>query len=186
MSRPKITLICQQCNSSYQKDKREHERQTRKGVTNHFCSRSCASTHRNLTLDLGNRMKKNLLIGNAMRDEYFGFRYYVRKARARDKSMNLDLDYIKQLWESQKGRCAFTGIELTTWDSHRYASGRKNQIRLASLDRIDSSKGYVKGNVQFVSSALNLAKSDLGDQEFRQGLKELFEAYASQASLQEQ
>ena len=34
-------------------------------------------------------------------------------------------------------------------------------VQLASLDRIDSSKGYVEGNVQFISCCLNLAKSTL-------------------------
>lgn len=30
----------------------------------------------------------------------------------------------------------------------------------ASLDRIDSSKGYIEGNVEFVCSAINLAKNN--------------------------
>lgn len=30
----------------------------------------------------------------------------------------------------------------------------------ASLDRIDSSKGYIKGNVQFVCHMANVAKND--------------------------
>jgi hypothetical protein len=173
-SRKTISLICIQCKSYYNGDAREYRRQIRKGVTNHFCSRSCASTHRNLHSDIGNRMKKNLAIGNAMRDEYTDFRYYVRKARARDPKMDLDLPYIKELWEKQGGRCAFTGIPLIQWD---VKNGKKNTINLGSLDRIDSNKGYLKGNVQFISAALNMAKQDMNDSEFRQGLAALFESY---------
>jgi hypothetical protein len=179
-SRKTISLICDQCKSYYNKDAREYRRQIRNGVTNQFCSRSCAATHRNLTLDLGNRMKKNLLIGNAMRDEYTDFRYYVRKARARDSKMDLDLPYIKDLWEKQGGRCAFTGIPLVQWD---VKNGKKNTINLGSLDRIDSSKGYLKGNVQFISAALNMAKQDMDDITFRNGLKELFESYSAHQNL---
>ena len=41
----------------------------------------------------------------------------------------------------------------------------------ASLDRIDSSKGYVIGNVQFVSTPINLMKSTMSDLETKQYLK---------------
>lgn len=37
----------------------------------------------------------------------------------------------------------------------------------ASLDRIDSTKGYVKGNVQFVCRAINLAKSTFSDADMK-------------------
>ena len=36
----------------------------------------------------------------------------------------------------------------------------------ASLDRIDSSKGYIKGNVQWVHKEFNKMKLDLLDKEF--------------------
>jgi hypothetical protein len=35
----------------------------------------------------------------------------------------------------------------------------------ASLDRIDSSKGYIKGNIQFISITCNYAKSDMSHEE---------------------
>lgn len=39
-------------------------------------------------------------------------------------------------------------------------------VKNASLDRIDSLKGYIKGNIQFVSVAANFAKSDFSEKEF--------------------
>jgi hypothetical protein len=36
----------------------------------------------------------------------------------------------------------------------------------ASVDRVDSSRGYVKGNVVFVISAVNTMKNDLSEKEF--------------------
>lgn len=47
------------------------------------------------------------------------------------------------------------------------------QINCASLDRIDSSKGYIKGNVQFVSLPINYMKSTKSDIEIRQFLKQI-------------
>jgi hypothetical protein len=37
----------------------------------------------------------------------------------------------------------------------------------ASLDRIDSSKGYVNGNIQFVSYMAQIAKNEFSDGELR-------------------
>ena len=180
MSRPKITLICLQCNKTYEADRREHNRQMRKGKTNTFCSLSCSATHRNIASDIGNKMKGNLRIGGDYHtDEFSPFRYYMKAIGLRKSKheCNIDLAYLKELWEKQGGRCAFTNMPLRT---RNHKTGRA-LINIASLDRIDSTKGYVKGNVQFVSAALNLAKSDLPDAEFRQGLAQLFEAYAAQA-----
>lgn len=43
----------------------------------------------------------------------------------------------------------------------------------ASLDRIDSTKGYIKGNVQFVSTPINLMKQSMSDLETKQYLKQI-------------
>ena len=42
-----------------------------------------------------------------------------------------------------------------------YKTNHNNPIYTASLDRIDSSKGYVIGNVQFISTALNYMKNNM-------------------------
>lgn len=49
--------------------------------------------------------------------------------------------------------CPYLGIELT------YHSNNKED-NVASLDRIDSTKGYVPGNVQIVSTLANIMKND--------------------------
>lgn len=43
----------------------------------------------------------------------------------------------------------------------------------ASLDRIDSSLGYVKGNIQFVPTPINLMKTTKSDKEIRLFLKDI-------------
>jgi hypothetical protein len=40
---------------------------------------------------------------------------------------------------------------------------QKNPIYSTSLDRIDSKMGYIKGNVRWVSRAINWMKNDMGD-----------------------
>lgn len=49
--------------------------------------------------------------------------------------------------------CPYLGIELTVKIS------RMNTPNMISLDRIDSTKGYIKGNVEVISHLANLMKS---------------------------
>jgi hypothetical protein len=66
---------------------------------------------------------------------------------------------------SQRGRtCAYTGWELTF---AKEGTHRKD-TQTASLDRIDSSKGYVSGNVQWVHKDVNKMKSDFSHERFLQ------------------
>jgi hypothetical protein len=41
----------------------------------------------------------------------------------------------------------------------------------ASLDRVDSSKGYIQGNIQWIHKRLNWMKGDMSELEFRQWCK---------------
>jgi hypothetical protein len=90
---------------------------------------------------------------------------YLLKDRAKRKniSFNIDGDYLWSLFLKQGRKCALSGIELyfpKTW-------GVKSKTNItASLDRIDSNKGYIKSNVQWVHKTINTMKMDLSDQEF--------------------
>jgi hypothetical protein len=55
------------------------------------------------------------------------------------------------------------------------SNSRKNIIKkcsiLASLDRIDSSKGYIEGNIEFVCLAINYAKNGFSKEETQNFIK---------------
>ena len=46
-----------------------------------------------------------------------------------------------------------------------YKNDSQLNIKSASLDRIDNSKGYVQGNVRFVSVMFNFARNKFSDEE---------------------
>ena len=69
---------------------------------------------------------------------------------------------LKQQWEKQKGKCIYSGIDLELSKHNKIV---KNPITSASLDRIDSSKGYIKGNIQFVSRSINYMKGEMNHKE---------------------
>lgn len=62
----------------------------------------------------------------------------------------------------QDGRCAFTNLILGFAPKYR----NDLQLQTASLDRIDSSKGYVKNNVQWVHKTINIMKQAQSNEEF--------------------
>lgn len=70
------------------------------------------------------------------------------------------------IYDAQGGKCALSGIEMTfTYDKNHPtttagAKGRKWPYNI-SPDQIDSGKGYVRGNVQLVCSAVNVMKAEL-------------------------
>ena len=85
--------------------------------------------------------------------------HYKRNARRRGLEWNLSIEYLWNLFESQKRKCALSGIDLTiSPDIVNSSIDFKNTT--ASLDRIDSSKGYIPGNVQWVHKDINKMKLD--------------------------
>ena len=94
------------------------------------------------------------------------------KSRSRSKGIrehDLTWEYLHDLLMKQKGICALTGLQMTL------ETGRGNVI---SLDRIDSTKGYIPGNVQWVCDWANTMKSDHPMPELINKMK-IFIAYQS-------
>lgn len=57
--------------------------------------------------------------------------------RIKEFALKNEHEYLRELYEKGEGKCAITGVKI---------SGEG--LNKASLDRIDSNKGYIKGNVQ--------------------------------------
>ncbi len=87
-----------------------------------------------------------------------------RSAKSRDFSIAVDLEFLHSLWEAQKGCCAVSGLAFTN-EQHEGAFV-KYPFGL-SLDRIDSSKGYVQDNVRLVCVVANFALNQWGDDVLR-------------------
>lgn len=86
--------------------------------------------------------------------------YRVRKnAINRGHIFSISIEYSWDLFLKQNRKCALSGIELN------FTSRSNMSSMTASLDRIDSSKGYIEGNVQWVHKLINRMKMDLSDSE---------------------
>ena len=82
----------------------------------------------------------------------------IRGRRTIDCSITLE-DLYKVL-EKQNFKCAYTGIDLNVINTSK---GESN----ASVDRIDSSRGYEPSNIQWVYKPVNIMKNGLSDSEFK-------------------
>ncbi len=168
-------ITCHTCGKVRGKRKAEIDRQKRNGRTEFYCNLSCKGKvgHDHLEHWTTN-YDKYLLKGNCRTDEYSPFRYYAKNIRSRIKDnpkygeSDIDLEYLKQLYEEQNGKCPMTGIGMKL-----KANNRKELTgpETASLDRIDNSKGYVKGNVRFVTYMYNMARNKFSDEDVIQFCK---------------
>ena len=68
----------------------------------------------------------------------------------------------KNQWEAQKGVCYFSGVNLVL---SNYTKINKSIIYSASLDRLNSDLGYVKGNIIWVSKGINYMKNTMTEDE---------------------
>jgi hypothetical protein len=102
-------------------------------------------------------------------DKYSPFRHYysAAKTKAKEKRLefNLTLDSIYDQWHLQKGKCAISGIEMYLFPCSTSGSRKNSMPHTASLDRIDSHKGYIIGNIQFLCYSINLAKNNFTDKQ---------------------
>lgn len=88
-------------------------------------------------------------------------RYSAREVR--DIDFDISIEYIMKLLVEQGGKCALTGwpLEFTrggSWDG-------KNPNG-ATMDRINSRLGYVRGNIQLVCGMPNVIKAHLDQNTF--------------------
>jgi len=102
-----------------------------------FCCRKCASKKMFLK-----ETKKRGRIGELTITQHTRLK---RSAENRNLDFNVSIKYLWSLFIKQNYICAITGDALVN-------------IKTASLDRIDSNKGYIKGNVQWVTKQANLSK----------------------------
>ena len=109
---------------------------------------------------------------------YFGA--IKQGAKIRKLEFNITLPYIWEVFKNQNQRCALSGI-LLQFNTHSDKSDGN-----ASLDRIDSLKGYVEGNVQWVHKDINQMKMDLPEEVFLKYCKIIthYQSAKTQPSLQ--
>lgn len=105
------------------------------------------------------------------------YNYFKHTAKRRSIPFAVSIEYLWSLAAQQNMRCALSGLEIVfpavtdgngNWmaDLQQRDSIGSGRICVASLDRKNSSLGYVEGNVQWVSQWANIVKNGLNNSEF--------------------
>ena len=111
------------------------------------------------SLRLGKQCKScsNKDVSNCHRGWHRGIRVswlnqFKSGSETRKIEWDLTIDDVANLYENQKGLCALTDVSIA------FPEIGHPQKAIASIDRIDSSKGYVQNNVQLVTRQVNMMK----------------------------
>jgi hypothetical protein len=82
---------------------------------------------------------------------------YKRNASLRKLEWDVTFDYLADLLIEQDFKCSLTGWNIDAIEVNK---------NTASLDRINSSMGYIEGNVQWVHKMVNMSKQQYTQEEF--------------------
>ncbi len=109
---------------------------------------------------------------------------HFNKIKSSAKSRNLDFDvtpeFLDKLYKKQGRKSAISGKTIVMPKQKGSGSGlaqcpSHNKDKIASLDRIDSSKGYTMDNVWWISRRENSCKMDLSIEDVEQFFKDGYE-----------
>jgi len=146
---------CDNCEIKFEKPLSEITRNNKLGRQN-FCSRTCVG--KNNTKNFGEKRSDYDISQHSSnsRDEFTGLRALLRRIKNKFHNYDVDLDYLKEVWDKQNV-CLYSGVklQLPKW------RGVNNPLFTASIDRIDSEKGYIRGNIQYISITSNHAKNSM-------------------------
>lgn len=113
-------------------------------------SKFCSKEH-------GTRWRHKHLYNYKWQTQYRGksVRNYLSQIRSYyNRKETLSLDFLVDLYFSQDGKCALSGVQMT----HIQGSGRiPTNI---SIDRLDNNLGYTPTNVQLVCHRVNLMRNE--------------------------
>ena len=90
------------------------------------------------------------------------YRDLVKTAKKKSILLSLTENDLKTLYQEQAGNCSLTGLMMT---ANSKTGGKRMPVKNVSVDLVDSSRGYVPGNVRLVCSYITLGKEKLTAEE---------------------
>jgi hypothetical protein len=81
-------------------------------------------------------------------------------AKKVSREHEVDTNFLRGIYYGQGGKCALSGVEMTIQGER----GTEEYWNSMSIDRIDSSIGYLEGNVQLTCTAVNLMKNAMPEE----------------------
>lgn len=139
--------ICSGCGKEQAYTRKDHAKQS------YLSDRQCKSC-----VAKSKGYSNNMPVGDRQRL----FNKFCKSSKSRNIEWNLTLD---EMFDNYIGKCSLTG-----WDIDIIYNNCT-----ASLDRIDSTKGYIVGNIQWVHTMVNMCKNKYSQFMFLDMCKSVFE-----------
>ena len=166
LNRPPIIRLCTVCNIQFKAKNHHHSI-----CDNKECKRvgHLLSTYKSMSGNWGRYLKS-----------------LCRKREDEKRSKQFTVDELMQVLVNHDYKCALSGVELTCkmeMNPDFVGNGKRHLWPTnVSIDRIDSTKGYTINNVQLVCVVLNIAKSNLPQNDYIDWCKKVAEYNAVQKS----
>ena len=90
------------------------------------------------------------------------FNKFKVSAETRGIYWDINIDDVADIMEQQNYTCALSGLKIVFPEYGHPSDGSMS----ASIDRINSDKGYVRGNIQLVDKRINMMKQKYSQKEF--------------------
>ena len=94
---------------------------------------------------------------------------------------DLTKEDVVDLWETQNGKCALSGVLMTHQRDGTYGDRKKKEFN-ASIDRINPNGPYVRQNVQLVANRINTMKHTLSQDMFMWWINNIHEHFDSKTT----
>lgn len=100
------------------------------------------------------------------------------KRRSFEKNIPFDLtvDFMKELYDNQKGLCYYSQIPMKLTSTNWKMKGQAD-IDAMSVDKIIPELGYTKGNISLCCSGINKLKGNTSPEELKYFLQQLKEHF---------
>lgn len=145
-----MEVICDNCKKVFNyKGGQSHFNRSKK----HYCSNKCLCESNRQYLELHNKTNKRYKILCNLK----------KRAKLKGFDFNLELEDIPQIPKF----CPVLGIPIVINEGKCQPTDNS-----PSVDRIDSKKGYIKGNIRIISNRANRIKADATIEELRKVLED--------------
>lgn len=95
---------------------------------------------------------------------YILFKKCLKRAKKTNLEITITASDLKHQYDMQNGKCFYTHQEIILPLS--FTSKSSDISNLVSVDRTDSSKGYIVGNIQLTTKTINILKLNYTHEEF--------------------
>lgn len=86
--------------------------------------------------------------------------WFGRYSKSKTKEFNITIEEVYNIWIQQDKKCNLSGLDISFENINiKTTKQRFDLVCTASLDRINSNKGYIPGNIQLVHKDINMIKN---------------------------